>query len=129
MWVDVFGDEDLFPHREKVAPPLPYGNLPQGRYVLRGKSKAHRKAYYYTGSVWYLTEDVTQDNGHYLCDAAIYELFPPLSEKEWDALRSVPYKCLSKTWRRYLSGHDLYMEFRNTSREAKRASIEFFRGL
>lgn len=104
----------------KVENPIGIPNLPRGEYMIRGNQKSHRKEYYHLGNeIWLLIEDVIKDNGHYFCDAATYELFPNLPEKEWDKIRSCA-KYLNRDWQRKLSGHDFWMDLRRLTREMKK---------
>ena len=117
--------EDLLEDFKVVDNPSPYNNLPDGEYLIRGNKKSYSKEYWVKGNIWYLVNEQTYDNGRYICDAAKYELFPSLSEKQWQILYSVPYKCLSKTWQRYLEGHWQWMRLRDLKREIDLGYLKF----
>lgn len=110
---------------EIVPCPLPYSNLPDGEYLIRGPAKEHRKCYWKVEDVWFLTENITKDNGHHMCDAARYLLFPQQSESFWKNLKAVPWKCLSKYWQRALWGYEFSMQLRETGRNVMRSMMEF----
>jgi len=103
-----------------VENPIGYDNLPEGEYLIRGNKKSHAKKYWHCFDVWYLIENRTVDNGHFICDCTEYKLYPQMSEKQWDVLSHVPYKCLSPVWRRYLSGYQFGMELRELTRNIKK---------
>lgn len=102
----------------EVSNPTPYNNLPDGEYIVRGNKQFHRKEYWKNHNTWYFINEYTYDNGHYMCDAEKYLLFPNLSENEWDALNNPIIKNkLTKYWKRALYGRNFWMNLRNTSRE------------
>jgi hypothetical protein len=108
-----------------VENPLPYKNLPDGEYLIRGTVKAQRKVYWKFGTKWYLIEDVLKDNGHYYCDSTQYMLFPILSEKEWVNIRKVGWKKLNKVWQRHLFGYLHWKELCHLRRDTKLAMFRF----
>lgn len=85
--------------------PLPYDNLPDGEYLIRGPIKGHRKEYWKYNNTWYLINTVIKDNGNYYCDSTKYMLFPMLSEKEWFFIQNVGWEKLNKLWQRHLQGY------------------------
>lgn len=119
--------DDLIECFKKVECPLPFDNLPNGEYVIRGDKKSHRKKYFNANGVWFLVEDVKKDNGHFMCDAATYLLFPQLSEKEWTLLNNVPYKTLNKVWQRNLCGYNCFMDWKKLRENTKKSFLSFFR--
>lgn len=106
-----------------VNNPIGADNLPEGEYLIRGNQKFHRAIYLHIKNKWYLYEFSTKDNGYYVCDVATYQLFPNLSEKEWDKIRECN-KYLSPLWKRYLSGHDIWMNNRSIKRNMKKISVK-----
>lgn len=118
-----YGDE--IEDFKKVINPLPYYNLPDGEYLIRGSIKEHRKIYWKYKDNWYLIEDVRKDNGHYYCDSTTYMLFPILSEKEWINIRNVGWKRLNKVWQRHLFGYIHWKELHELKFET-RLSIHKF---
>lgn len=110
---------------EKTKNPLPYKNLPNGYYLIRGNKKEHRKKYLKQGNNWYLLDDVTKDNGQYYCDSNTYNLFPSLPEKEWLKIKNVGFKRLNKVWQRHLYGYLLWCDLRNLSKEIKLDWLKF----
>jgi len=87
---------------KEVDNPIGIQNLPNGEYMIRGNKKGHRKEYYHINNTWFLVSDVTKDNGHNICDATRYMLFPSLPEKQWNAISKAGWRRLNKTWQRYL---------------------------
>jgi hypothetical protein len=108
--------EELSKDFEVVPNPTKYNNLPNGEYHIRGNKKNHAKYYWVLDNIWYLTETKTKDNGHHLCEAGTYQMFPPLSEKEWEYINKIPRKMLTKNWRRLRYGHNHWMDLREISR-------------
>ena len=97
----------------KVKSPLPYKNLPTGVYLIRGNEKSHRKEYWKINNSWFLIYDVKKDNGHYLCDSTTFNLFPQLSEKEWNDILKIPNKCFNKLWQRHIYGYCHWKDMRD----------------
>ena len=97
---------------KKVKCPLPYKNLPNGEYLIRGAKKEHRKIYYKINKKWYLIEDVTKDNGHNTVDSTKYGLFPSLPEKEWVTIEAAGYARLNKLWQRHLGAYKHWCDLR-----------------
>jgi hypothetical protein len=110
--------EELLEDFIEVENPLPYNNLPNGTYHIRGNKKDHAKYYFVKDNRWFLTEDKTRDNGHYMCEATTYNLFPSLPEKRYQNLQTV-YKCLSPVWKRYVYGYFFWKELRELRRNMK----------
>lgn len=110
---------------EEVPNPLPYSNLPNGEYMIRGNKKGHRKEYWKIEGKWFLISSVEKDNGHYMCDATEYALYPQKPESFWKSLKSVHWKCLSKYWRRALYGYTFHMELRESSRRMAKDWIKW----
>lgn len=108
--------EELEEDFKEVPSPLPYLNLPNGEYLIRGSHKGHRKEYWKSGEYWFLVSHSEKDNGHYMCDATTYALYPQKPESFWKKLSEVHWKCLSKYWRRALYGYQFHMELREQSR-------------
>ena len=108
--------EELEEDFEEVSNPLPYSNLPDGEYMIRGNKKGHRKEYWKIENKWFLISTVDKDNGHYMCDAAAYTLYPQKPESFWKKLSEVHWKCLSKYWRRALYGYQFHMQLREQYR-------------
>jgi hypothetical protein len=121
--------EELREFFKEVECPLPFENLPNGEYMIRGDKKSYRKEYFNSNGIWFLVENVTKDNGHYMCDAAEYLLFPQLSEKEWALLNKVPYKTLNKVWQRNLCGYNTYMGWKKLREDTKKSFLSFYREL
>lgn len=117
--------EDLLEDFKEVSAPLPYKNLPDGEYLIRGDKAQHRKTYWKSGDCWVLVSESTKDNGHFMCDATSYKLYPQLSEKEWKALSEVPFKCLNKYWQRALYGYMFEMDLRKMSRSKAKDFLNF----
>ena len=118
--------KDTLEFNKGIEPnPTKYSKVPDGIYHIRGDKNHYAKYYHVFNNVWYLMENKTKDNGHYYCEAATYELFPPLSEKEWDIMNAIPYKRLTKYWQRARYGYNFYMELRATSRRARLAYLKF----
>lgn len=101
-----------------VSNPLPYENLPDGEYLIRGNQKEHRKEYWKDGDAWYLVDVVEKDNGHYICDSSAYMLFPSLPEKEWKRILAIPYKRFSPVWQRHIFGYKHWLELRRIKRDS-----------
>ncbi|MGV8961867.1 MAG: hypothetical protein ACOH2V_00555 [Candidatus Saccharimonadaceae bacterium] len=99
-----------------VINPTKYSKLPNGEYEIRGTKKEHSNTYWVSDNIWYLVEEKTRDNGHYIVDAAKYLLFPPLSEKEWKIMNQIPYNRLKKYWQRAREGYNTYMSLRKLTR-------------
>lgn len=110
----------------EVPCPLPYSNLPDGEYMIRGNQKEHRKNYWKVEGVWFLTSESTKDNGHYLCDAERYALYPQKPESFWKKLDEVPWKCLTKYWQRALYGYQFNMDLRKSSRRNRKDWMHLF---
>lgn len=102
----------------KVDPVINY-EVSDGEYLIRGSKKDHAKYYFVRSNTWYLHSTKEVDNGHYLCDAATFRLFPNLSEKEWELMNKIPYKRLTKYWRRAIYGYNFYMELRELRRNMR----------
>ena len=117
IWSHSILEKDM----DKVVNPTSYKNLPDGEYLIRGNKKDHSKTYWVVDSIWYLIEDKVKDNGHYCCNASKYLLFPQLSEKEWEVMNKIPYKRLTKYWRRARYGYNFYMELRQLRRNRRKA--------
>ena len=112
-----FTKEELLEDFQEVECPLPYKNLPDGEYLIRGDKAQHRKKYWKSENSWFFVDESTRDNGHFMSEATTYKLYPQLSEKEWAALSAVPFKCLSRYWQRALCGYRFDMELREMSRK------------
>ena len=111
---------ELFEEEYKeVKNPLPYNNLPDGLYQIRGNKKNTAKYYYLKENRWFLSEDKKRDNGHKWAEAGVYELFPWKSEKEYQQLRKC-FKYLSPVWKRYVSGYFFWKQLRDTKRRSKK---------
>ncbi len=120
-WYSEF--EDQF----KLVPnPTPFKNLPDGEYLIRGEQKDHAKEYYVQHGNWYLVDVIVKDNGHKMCRWAEYHYFPQLPEKEWNILNKV-YSKLSNYWKMCVIGHNLYMQFRETKRNARFSSYKILK--
>ena len=111
---------DLMGDFKTVAPPLPYKNLPEGEYLIRGNKKSHRRKYWLYNNVWFLVEDETKDRGQYYCDSCEYMLFSSLSEKEWKNIENVGVTRLNKLWQRHLYGYKHWKNLREISRDIKK---------
>jgi len=116
--VNVLSIDDLRDDFIEVDNPLPYNNLPNGEYQIRGNKKNHAKYYYVKDNHWFLTEDKIKDNGHYMTESATYQLFKPLSDKEYLNLKKC-YKFLNKHWRRNVLGYFFWKELRETKRNSR----------
>ena len=110
---------------KRVVNPLPYQNLPDGEYLIRGNKKEHRTEYWKYHNIWYLVHESKKDNGHYVTDCTRYMLFPILSDREWDTIRKVGWKRLTKLWRRYLSGYIHWKELTKLEFETKLSMRKF----
>jgi hypothetical protein len=116
--VHLWENEDLKEDFGKnVESPLPYKKMPNGVYLIRGNEKSHRKEYWVLNNKWYLVSDVKKDNGHYLCDSATFNLFPQLSEKEWNNILKIPNKCFNKLWQRHIYGYWHWKNMRELRKE------------
>lgn len=120
-----FTEEDLLEDFNKVEAPLPYKNLPNGEYLIRGDKAEHRRMYWKSGDCWVIVSESTRDNGHFMCDASTYKLYPQLSEKEWEALSAVPFKCLNRYWQRALCGYRFDMELRDLGRKMAKDFLKY----
>lgn len=120
---DQFDLEDDF---EIVDNPTKWNNLPDGEYLIRGDKKDHSIEYYVKDNIWYLVDNKTKDNGHYMCAASTYQLYPNLSEKEW-AILSHPlvWNKLNKYWQRAVYGYKFSMELRNMTRDIKKSMLKY----
>ena len=105
--------------------PSSYISVPDGEYHIRGEKKNHAKYYHVYNNIWYLMKNKTKDNGHYLCDAGTYLLYPNLSEKEWELLNKVDYKKLAPVWRRYRYGYNHFMELRELGRGIRKQFLKY----
>lgn len=105
--------------------PLPYKNLPDGEYMIRGNKKGQRKEYWKVAGLWFLIHDVKKDNGHYGCDATKYMLFPSLPEKEWKLMKSIPYERLTRIWQRWIFAHEHWLELRKITIGVRKSFLEF----
>lgn len=114
-WETKWLDEEF----KRIANPLPYNNLPDGEYIIRGSRKGQRKVYWKNKDIWYFVEDVKKDNGHYYTDSTRYMLFPMLSEKEWNTIQSVGWKKLNLNWQRHLYGYFHWKELLKLRFETK----------
>ena len=124
-----FDVDELREQFTEVENPLPYNNLPDGEYLIRGNKKSHRKYYWKFENLWFLSEDVIKDNGHYHCDATRYLLFPSLSEKEWKYIALAGWKRLTPFWQRCLHGYEFWMELNKSRKNMKLDHIQFFKDL
>ncbi len=109
----------------KTDCPLPYNNLPDGEYMIRGNKKATRKKYWKLKGEWFLIEDVKKDNGHYSCDSTEYNLFPSLPKKEWDKIIAAGRKRLNPLWQRHLYGYLHWCELRELTRGVKKSFLKY----
>lgn len=98
--------------------------ISDGEYLIRGNKKDHAKYYFVKSNIWYLHSIKEKDNGHYMCEAATFRLFPNLSEKEWNLMNKIPYKRLTKYWQRARYGYNFYMELRELKRNMRRQRIK-----
>lgn len=119
-----FDEDDLYFHQITDSP-LPYNNLPEGEYMIRGNKKGQRKKYHKVKDKWYLIENVIKDNGHYYSDSSTYMLFPILSEKEWDNIKKVDWKRLNKLWQRHYFGYTNWKYILNLIKEMKLDMYKF----
>ena len=118
--------EDVLNDYKKVENPIgDYKELKDGTYMIRGKRKGERWNYWRLKGEWFLTSHVSIDNGHYLCDATTYELFPNLSQKECEHFNNIPFKSLNKYWKRALRGYTFWMELREIGRNAMKVSLKY----
>ena len=108
----------------EVECPLPYRNLPDGQYLIRGTEKGHRREYWKLEDRWFLIDDVKKDNGHKICDIAIYQIFPNLTEREWENISKVGWKKLKKCWAEYYIGYSYWKQFRETRRRSRMSRIQ-----
>ncbi len=106
-----------------VDNPTIWNNLPDGEYLIRGNKKDHSTEYWVKDNIWYLVSITTKDNGHYYCNAGIYQLFPILPEKEWEQLNKVASK-LSSYWKRSVAGRNHYMDIRQMTRSIKKSILK-----
>lgn len=98
--------------------------------MIRGNKKGTRKVYIHAFGNWYLIDDVKKDNGHYLCDAEHYQLYPNLSHKEWEELNSgIDRKYLTKYIKRALFGYYFHLELRNNRNESKKRYNKILKGI
>ncbi len=117
--------EDLKEDFKLCENPLPHNNLPDGEYMIRGNKKSHRTKYWVVNNNWFLVNSSTKDNGHFYCDANVYQLFPNKSQKEWENLKKIPFKCLSKYWQRALIGYINYQDCRKLRRGIIKDFLKF----
>ena len=123
---DFWGDEETLREDFKtVDVPLPYKNLPDGEYLIRGNKKNHRKKYYKVADTWFIVQDRTTDNGQYDCDSTEYELFPSLPQKEWDKIEQAGYKRLNKVWKRHLAGYLFWLRLREIRRNVHLSYLQY----
>lgn len=113
-----FWDADDFLDFSQVENPIQIDGLPDGEYMVRGIKKFHHKRYVKNGNKWYLLEDVVKDNGHFICNATHYNLFPSLSKPEWDNIGRVLNK-LKPIWVRYYYAYKHWEELRSLGREVR----------
>ena len=104
----------------------PFGiNMKDGEYWIRGNQKFHAKRYWVIDGIWFLMYDITKD-GWYNILAGNYQLYPSLSEKEWDLLNNpIVYKKLSPYWKRAVFGRNQWMNLRETRRDTLKTFIKF----
>ena len=117
--------EEMTEYFQEVDSPLPYNNLPDGEYLIRGNKREHRKKYWKVDNRWFLTEDVVKDNGHYYCDSTIYGLFPMLPHREYVKLKEVGFKRLNKTWQRHVHGYFHWLELREITLGIRKSRLAF----
>jgi len=108
--------KDLLEDFDIVPNPLPYENLPNGEYLIRGNKKSHSKEYWMFENVWYLVATTTEDNGHYLVISSTYHLFPSLPTSEYEEL-SKHINRLSELWQRHVYGFNFWMDMRDQTRK------------
>jgi hypothetical protein len=113
---------DLLEDFKVVENPTKWNNLPNGEYLIRGDKKEHSVEYWVKDNIWYLVSTTTKDNGHYYCNAAKYQLFPNLPEKEWETLNKV-WSKLSPYWKRAVAGRNQYMSLREIRREIHKSFL------
>ena len=112
----IANDLDINPKESGEVPnPTHYKNLPDGEYLLRGDKKDHFKEYVVINNIWYLTKNITTNNGDVLYRIVTYELFPNLPEKEWNILNKV-VKKLTPYWQKIIYSRNVYLEKRKMLR-------------
>ena len=115
--------EDLSDDFKIVPNPTVYDNLPNGEYLIRGNKKDHSKEYWVYENVWYQTSDTTVDNGHSYCIAGTYQMFPNLSNSQWEVLNKT-YRYLKPIWQRMVLGHNHWVDCREIGRNTRMKRIK-----
>ena len=80
-------------------------DLPDGKYLIKGNRKYHAKLYIVLGGVWFLADASEKEIDYFYLSIDFMQL-PNHSEKEWGILAN-NYKCLSKTYKRYVDAYRL----------------------
>jgi len=106
--------------------PLDYNNLPDGEYLIRGEEKYHRNIYIKYKNKWYLTEKNTKQD-YKIVDLVKYDLLPRISEKQWNEIKHIPYKCLNKDWKDYRLAYDYWYSMRYNSRELRKRFLNILK--
>ena len=110
--------------RHIVCNPTQYKSVPDGEYLIRGEFRYHAKYYIVKDNVWYLVNEMTSDEGRYMHDAARYEFYPNLPEKEW-ILISKSREKLNKYWERALCGWETNKWLNEIHRDAKARFLKY----
>jgi len=115
--------QDLLNDFKPVSNPTKYTNLPDGEYLIRGDKKEHSIEYWVKDNIWYQVSVTTKDNGHYYCNAARYELFPCLKNKEWTELNK-HWNKLNPHWKRAVGGKNQWDRLRELRRDIKKSFLK-----
>lgn len=96
-----------------------------GEYWVR--SKGYRHIYYYVKplDMWFTCTGREYDRKYYALDLTEWNLFPQLPAREYDKMRSIPYKRLSLQWRNNLWGYIHWMEFREMRRDMHKSFMRW----
>lgn len=106
--------DDEFEDFQIVENPLPYKNLPDGEYVIRGTQKNHRTEYWKFKNIWYLVRNITTDDGYKSVDCVKYKLIPNLRECDWENMKNVGLKKLKPIWQLYYQAYLHELELKKT---------------
>lgn len=98
-------------------------DVPDGEYLVRGNTKGFGKTYLVVDNKWFLASKTNQRC--LLIESGTFNLFPNLSEKEWELMNKIPKKRLNKYWQRALYGYNSSVKFRKTYRMYKLEFIRF----
>ena len=100
---------------------IPNSCVRNGSYFIRS-SKNKWTIYEHFNNIWICLEE---EHIHNIYDLVYLDFFPQLSEREWELMKSIPSKRLTKEWKDNISLHDIWLNRRNIYRDTRKYMLKF----